>query len=117
MKASELIACIGCQGRAAEKWAEAITEAMDKYAINTPIRQAAFLAQIGHESGLLSIVEENLRYSAEGLLKTFSKYFNMSEAATYAKQPILIASRVYADRMGNGDEASQDGWRYRGRGL
>lgn len=81
-------------------------------------RLRAFLAQIGHESGDLRHTEENLNYSAEALRRVFPKYF--PDGATlrkYARQPEMIANRVYANRLGNGDEASGDGWRYRGRGL
>lgn len=79
---------------------------------------AAFLAQIGHESGELQYVLENLNYSAEGLRKTFSKYFPTTALAqSYARKPQAIANRVYANRMGNGNEASGDGWRFRGKGL
>lgn len=85
--------------------------------INTPLRLAHFFAQIEHESGL-SPISENLNYSTEGLLKIFPKYFKGIEVAkTYARKPFKIASRVYANRMGNGAESTQDGWKYRGRGL
>jgi len=81
-------------------------------------RQAAFLAQTAHESASFTAVKENLNYSAIGLRKIFPKYFPTDElAAQYARQPWKIANRVYANRMGNGDEASGDGWKYRGRGL
>ena len=74
---------------------------------------ASFLAQVGHETGEFKVFEENLNYSEQGLLKTFKKYFTPAQAKQYAKNPVKIASRVY----GNGDEASQDGWKYRGRGA
>jgi putative chitinase len=81
-------------------------------------RQAAFLAQTGHESGDFRAVKENLNYSKTGLRTVFRKYFPTDELAEqYARQPVKIANRVYANRMGNRDEASGDGWRYRGRGL
>lgn len=80
-------------------------------------RVACFLAQVGHESGGLSTRIENLNYSAPGLLGTFPKYFTAAQAVSYARQPERIANRVYANRMGNGSEASGDGWRYRGKGL
>jgi putative chitinase len=88
-----------------------------KYGINTPQRQAMFFAQIGHESAQMTRVEESLNYSAEGLLSVFGKYFTKETAAEFARKPEQIANRVYANRMGNGDEASGDGWNYRGRGL
>lgn len=81
-------------------------------------RLAAFLAQIGHESGELKYVVENLNYSAEGLVKVFKKYFpTLAIAQNYARKPQAIANRVYANRMGNGNEASGDGWNNRGKGL
>lgn len=92
-------------------------EYADGFGISTPMRAAHFLAQCWHESGMLSHVEENLNYSADGLLKTFPKYFNAKTAPQYARKPQKIACRVYANRMGNGSEASGDGWRYRGRGF
>ncbi len=113
----KLVAALQCSDALANKWLAPIVEAMGAYAVTTPQRQAAFLAQIGHESGSLTIVEENLRYSAHGLLATFPKHFTAELAELYAKMPEKIGSRVYAGRMGNGDEASGDGYRYRGRGL
>lgn len=91
---------------------------LDEYQINTPKRVASFLAQCGHESGGFVFISENLNYSASGLMKVFPKYFPTQELANaYAKNPQKIANRVYASRMGNGDEASGDGFKYRGRGL
>lgn len=88
------------------------------YGINTNERLAAFLANVMHESANLNAMSENLNYSADGLRKTFPKYFKTAEdAAAYARKPQQIANRVYANRNGNGNEASGDGWRYRGRGL
>lgn len=78
---------------------------------------AHFMGQCSHESGEFTVFSENLNYSAQGLLKIFPKYFNTETAAQYARKPEAIASRVYANRMGNGDEASKDGWKYRGRGA
>ncbi len=81
-------------------------------------RAAAFVAQIAHESGGFNFVKENLNYSAKGLMGTFKKYFpNEAIAKQYERQPEKIANRVYANRMGNGDEASGDGYKYCGRGL
>ena len=95
-----------------------INKILPKYAINTPLRQAHFLAQLAHESGGLKYLEENLNYSAKGLRSVFGKYFKTQEMAeAYARQPQKIANKVYANRMGNGDEASGEGWKYRGRGL
>jgi putative chitinase len=94
-----------------------LQQAMNEFAINTYLREAAFLAQLAHESMELKAWQENLNYSAQGLLKTFPKYFKTADLANaYARNPQKIANRVYANRMGNGDEASGDGWRYRGRG-
>ena len=75
------------------------------------------MSQIIHESGQFNFIKENLNYSANGLLQTFPKYFNADNVGQYARQPILIGNRVYANRMGNGDEESGDGFRFRGRGL
>lgn len=90
----------------------------EKYGVNTPLRIAHFMAQIEHESGLKPI-SENLNYSQAGLLATFGKYFNNSpnDAKKYARQPEKIANRVYANRMGNSNEVSGEGWKYRGRGF
>lgn len=85
------------------------------FKINTPKRVAMYLAQTIFESNYLKATEENLNYSADGLLKTFPKYFNADTAKAYARNPQKIANKVYANRMGNGNEASGDGWKYRGR--
>ena len=98
-------------------WVEAMNTILPKYDIVTPKRLAAFLAQTAHESAGFTAVRENLNYSAQGLMKTWPARFNQTTAAAYARQPEKIANKVYANRMGNGDEASGDGWRYRGRGL
>lgn len=77
-----------------------------------------FWAQVGHETGNFKYFKENLNYSADALLRVFGKYFkDRSEAKRYARKPKLIASKVYGNRMGNGEEASMDGWKYRGRGA
>jgi putative chitinase len=83
----------------------------------TPESASHFFAQCAHESGNFIIFRENLNYSADGLLRIFPKYFDAIKARQYARQPERIANRVYGSRMGNGDEASGDGWRYRGRGA
>jgi len=93
-----------------------VTEAMNKYQINTANRARAFLAQLGHECQHLRTLSENLNYSKKGLLAVFPKYFNSASASDYERKPEKIANRVYANRGGNGNEASGDGWRYRGRG-
>ena len=95
-----------------------IPSVSQKFGINTPLRLAHFLAQCSHESGDFKAVRENLNYSAEGLRKIFGKYFPTDAmAAQYARQPEKIANKVYANRMGNGNEASGDGYNYRGRGY
>ena len=98
-------------------WVEAMNKILPRYDIMSPKRLAAFLAQTAHESAGFTAVRENLNYSAQGLMKTWPARFNQTTAAAYARQPEKIANKVYANRMGNGDEASGDGWRYRGRGL
>ena len=91
---------------------------MDKFQINTPLRLAHFLSQCGHESGGFKHTNENLNYSADGLKKIFPKYFAQAGLAeSYARQPEKIASRVYGGRMGNGDESTKEGFKFRGRGY
>lgn len=83
----------------------------------TPERAAHFFGQTAHETGGFTAFSENLNYGAKGLLNTFGKYFTSDTAEQYARQPVKIASKVYANRMGNGNEASQEGWLFRGRGA
>lgn len=94
-----------------------IISAMKEFSIDTPLRQAHFLAQIFHESGNLDAVEENLNYGAKGLMGTWPSRFDAATAALYERKPEKIANKVYANRMGNRDEASGDGWKHRGLGL
>ena len=95
-----------------------IPEVMTKFKIDTAIKLAHFLSQCGHESGGFKVTQENLNYSAKGLLGVFKKYFPTEAIANqYAKQPQKIANRVYGSRMGNGPEASGDGYKFRGRGF
>ena len=95
-----------------------IPDTAAKFGINTPLRLAHFLAQCGHESGGFKATQENLNYSAKGLNGIFKKYFPTEAAANaYARQPQKIASKVYANRMGNGSEASGEGYKFRGRGY
>ena len=94
-----------------------IPSIVEKFNCNTPLRLSHFLAQCGHESGGFKAVSENLNYSAKGLLGTFGKYFNATTAAQYERKPEMIASKVYGGRMGNGDEASKEGFKFRGRGY
>ncbi|WP_236203940.1 glycoside hydrolase family 19 protein [Pseudomonas protegens] len=95
----------------------ALNRAMARFKIDSRVRQAAFLSQVGHESGQLRRLVENLNYSAEALVRTWPNRFTAQTAAACARQPEKIANRVYGGRMGNGPEASGDGWRFRGRGL
>jgi putative chitinase len=98
--------------------AEVLNELFPKYGITTLNRAAGFIAQCGHESNGFTVLKENLNYSAQGLRGVFSKYFkDDATAAAYARQPEKIANRVYASRMGNSNEQSGDGYKYRGRGA
>ena len=94
-----------------------IPETAKKFNITNNLRLAHFLAQCGHESGGFKAVSENLNYSADGLKKIFGKYFPGNLAESYARQPEKIASRVYGGRMGNGDETTKEGFKFRGRGY
>jgi putative chitinase len=94
-----------------------LPDVINKFQINSPLRLCHFLAQCRHESSSFKHKEENLNYSVTGLKKVFCKYFPEDLANSYAKKPEKIASRVYASRMGNGDEKSKDGFKFRGRGF
>jgi putative chitinase len=95
-----------------------IPDTAAKFGLNTPLRLAHFLAQCGHESGGFKVVNENLNYSAKGLNGIFKKYFPTEAAAkAYERKPELIASKVYGGRMGNGPEATKEGYKFRGRGY
>jgi putative chitinase len=95
-----------------------IQSVMDVFLINTPTRLSHFLGQCAHESGNFKFTSETLNYSTKGLIATFPKYFKQPGLAeAYSRNPERIASRVYADRMGNGTEGSGDGWKFRGRGY
>lgn len=99
------------------QWTEALNDAMEAFGIDTPERQAMFIAQVAHESDELRSMEENLNYSAKALQATWpSRFPSKALAEKYARKPKLIANKVYANRLGNGDTESGDGWRYRGRG-
>lgn len=103
-----------------DHWFHALEQLLPDYEINTPKRMAAFLAQCAHESGNFIATKENLNYRPESLVKLFSKYFDLPTAQKYCALPNkqeAIANKIYANRMGNGDEASGDGYRYCGRGL
>jgi putative chitinase len=94
-----------------------IPETAKKFNITTPLRLAHFLAQCGHESAGFKAVQENLNYSTDGLKKIFPKYFPGNLAESYSKNPEKIASKVYGSRMGNGDETTKEGFKFRGRGY
>jgi putative chitinase len=100
-----------------DQWYEALSVLLPDYEINTPNRIAAFIAQCAHESANFTALHENLNYRSETLSKVWPKKFPPLVAEQYAHKPEAIANRAYASRMGNGDEASGDGWRYCGRGL
>lgn len=103
--------------------ADAFNETFERFGILTPLQQASWIGQCGHECGNFKIMEENLNYRAATLLKLFPKTpkrawgFTPEEAAAYEKQPKKIANRIYGNRMGNRDEASGDGFRFRGSGF
>jgi len=104
--------------RYVDQWCEALNKILPDYEINTLQREAAFIAQCAHESAGFTALQENLNYKAESLMRVWPRYFPTMEIANqYAHHPEQIANRAYANRMGNGDEASGDGWKFRGRGL
>ena len=111
----QLAAATGCTASGAAVWLPYMLASMARHGIVTPRRAAHFLAQIGHESGGLARVVENLNYTATRLLQVFPRYFSADTAKHYAGMPQRIGNRVYANRMGNGPESSGDGYRYRGR--
>jgi putative chitinase len=102
-------------------WHNALEQLLPDYEINTPRRMAAFIAQCAHESAQFTVLKENLNYKPMSLRKLFPKYFDTDELAQqYCSKPnkqAAIANRIYANRMGNGDESSGDGYRFSGRGL
>ena len=102
----------------APEWSEPLTTTFVKFGMNTPKEQAAFIGQASHESGHFRLLEENLNDRAETLMKLWPKRFpTMDDANKYARNPQLIANHIYSNRMGNRDEQSGDGFRFRGRGL
>ena len=101
-----------------EYWYNAMCEYLPKFGITTPARVAGFVAQCQHESGDFTVLQENLNYGWKGLRGLFGKYFPTDDLAKqYERKPQLIANKIYASRMGNGPEASGDGWKFRGRGI
>ena len=105
------------EGHLPDEVIKQISSCAEKFKINTPLRLAHFLAQCSHESAEFRATEENLNYSVSALKRVFRKYFRGNLAEKYARQPEKIASRVYGGRMGNGKEASKEGYKYRGRGY
>jgi len=100
------------------EWVPALNDTFTRFMIISPRQQAAFIGQCGHECGNFRVLEENLNYRAATLMKLWPKRFpTLDIAAEYAGKPQKIANKVYASRMGNRDEASGDGWRFRGRGC
>ena len=108
---------VALKGHVPDSVISQIDEVADKFNITTPLRLSHFLAQCGHESAGFKAVQENVNYSADGLKKLFGKYFPGNMADLYARKPEKIASRVYASRMGNGDESTREGFLFRGRGY
>ena len=114
----EVLTRMGATAANADHYIETLNAAMALHGIDTTPRITHFLAQLMHESGCLRLSVENLNYSVDGLLKVFPRYFrSRAEAEACARKPERIGNRVYGARMGNGPEASGDGYRYRGRGL
>ena len=110
--------CFNCSLQIAESWVDPFIETANRLDLEPYMRLAAFLAQTSYESNDFHELEENLNYHADRLLVVFPKRFaNLTEASAYEHQPQKIANRVYANLLGNGNEASGDGWRYRGQGL
>jgi len=105
------------QGELDKKVLAQLEETILKYLMTDPLEVSHFLAQTAHESAGFTHTTENLNYSAVRLLQVFPKYFDGGNAEEYAGNPVAIASRIYADRMGNGPEESMDGWEFRGRGY
>lgn len=114
---NQLSAIMPLAGVRARAFIDPINAAMSEFSIDTPAREAAFLAQSAHESAQLRDLVENLNYSADRLIEIFRRRFTLADASEYARKPERIANRVYAQRLGNGDETSGDGWRFRGRGI
>jgi putative chitinase len=123
--AEPLTAIARCSPDLAALWAQPLSDAMQAYDIDSTPRVAAFLAQVLHESGGLTTLAENLRYSAERLVQVWPTHFYLpptvspsrQDATRYALRPEALANLIYADRLGNGPALSGDGWRFRGRGL
>lgn len=118
MTPAQISAATGSTLLRAAQWLPHLVEAAARWGIDTPRRQALWLAQIGVESAALSTLEENLNYSAQRLTEVWPKRFpTLAAAAPFARNPQALAERTYGGRFGNRPEGSGDGWRYRGRGL
>jgi putative chitinase len=100
-----------------DQWLDPLNSTFDRFDISSPIRQACFIGQVAHESGGFKFLVENLNYRAEALQKIWPKRFDAAKAQACQRNPRMIANVVYSTRMGNRDEASDDGWRFRGRGC
>ena len=112
-----LLAACGISAREGERYGDDLRRELPAQRIDTPLRLAHFIAQVAHESAMFRRVVENMNYSAEGLCAVFPRHFDRATAQAYARKPRAIGNRAYANRLGNGDESSGDGFRYRGRGL
>jgi len=112
------LAKILTRNKKVHEWYEAMSVQLPQFEVTTPKRVAAFVAQCAHESADFTVLSENLNYSADALNKLFSKYFAAAgrDAAPYHRKPEMIANVIYANRMGNGDTASGEGYKFRGRG-
>lgn len=112
------LAAILTRNKKVHEWYEAMTVQLPQFEVTTAARVAAFVAQCAHESADFTILSENLNYSSDALNKLFAKYFVNAgrDAKPYHRKPEMIANVIYANRMGNGDTASGEGWKYRGRG-
>lgn len=118
----KLLLALGAAPGVAARFVEPLKIAAERYNINTPLRVAAWLSQLAHESSRFARLSENLNYSAFGLAKTWPRRFAVNGAPnalamSLAHKPEQIANNAYANRMGNGPQASGDGWKYRGGGL
>lgn len=100
-----------------DQWLDPLNSTFDRFDISSPIRQACFIGQVAHESGGFKFLVENLNYRAEALQKIWPRRFDAAKAQACQRNPRMIANVVYSARMGNRDEASDDGWRFRGRGC
>lgn len=118
MNTEQLAQILKMKPMKAEEWIDAINETFDRFDISTPERQACFLGQCAHESGGFATLVENLNYSAASLCRVWPKRFpTVTDGQNCERNPQKIANKVYANRMGNGDEESGEGFKYRGRGL